>query len=127
MPSELVLFWSWIMEGIKWKKQQDGGDHVAEVVQKEQSSRDPNVLGEDDAVDPAVENEDVPAAEEDEAVPLLEGEEEEEDVQQVRAKRNRHFCHHLFKFLRDVIQNSFCEWLNVPFIEQNWTSLNQIS
>ena len=79
------------MESTKWKKQQDEGDRVAEVVQEEYGNADPdlgNVLEEDNAVDPGVENGDAPAAEEDADAPLLEGE-EGEDVRQLRLNRNK--------------------------------------
>ena len=97
------------MESTKWKKQQDEGDRVAEVVQEEYGNADPdlgNVLEEDNAVDPGAENGDAPAAEEDADAPLLGGE-EGEDVPQFQLKRNKNFCQHPFKFSRNVIQESF--------------------
>ena len=99
------------MENTKWKKQQDEGDRVAEVVQEEYANADPDpesLLEEDDAVDPAAENENVPAVEEDADALLLEGE-EGEDVPQVRLKRNKCFYQRPFMFSGDGIQDSFCD------------------
>ena len=83
------------MGSTKWKKRQDVGDREAGVVQKEPPGADPgpgNVLGEDDAVDPAAWNADVPAAGEDANAPPPE-DGGGENVPQAQPKRNRHFRH----------------------------------
>ena len=91
MPSILGLLWNWTMESIKWKKRQDARDRVVEVAQEERPGADPdpgNVQEEGEEVNPAAENADIPAAEEDANNPHQE--DEEEDVSQNQLQRNKY-------------------------------------